>query len=45
LLKKNLKPEEYSRLVGITHYAYNYGDERGSYEGYKRKILDQLSVG
>jgi len=44
LLKKNLKPEEYSRLVGVTHYSYNYGDGCGTYEGYKRKVLNQLSM-
>ncbi|HHH54691.1 MAG TPA: hypothetical protein ENK91_13600 [Bacteroidetes bacterium] len=44
LLKKHLKQEEYSRLIGVTHYAY-YSDGCATHEGYKSKVLTQLSTG
>ncbi len=43
LLKKHLRKNEYSRLVGVTHYAH-YGDGCATHEGYKKKILSQLSA-
>jgi len=42
ILKKNLKSEEYSRLVGVTHYSY-YSDGCATYEGYRSKVLSQIS--
>jgi hypothetical protein len=42
LLKKHLERYEYSRLIGVTHYAY-YSDGCATYEGYRRKVLSQIS--
>ena len=41
LLKKHLKPNEFSELIKVTHYAY-YGDGCATYEGYRRKVLKEL---
>ncbi len=42
LLNKHLKSYEYSKLIGVTHYAH-YGDGCATHEGYRAKVLDQLS--
>ncbi|RLC13234.1 MAG: hypothetical protein DRH93_22175, partial [Deltaproteobacteria bacterium] len=34
LLNKHLKPYEYSKLIGVTHYAH-YGDGCATHEGWK----------
>ena len=44
LLKNNLDPKEYSKLVGVTHYSYR-NEGCGTYEGYKNKVLRQISEG
>jgi hypothetical protein len=44
LLNKNLRKEEYSRLIGITHYSY-YSDGCATHEGYRGNVLSQLSKG
>ena len=41
ILIKHLKQEEYSKLIGVTHYAY-YSDGCATYEGYRNKVLNQL---
>lgn len=44
LLSKNLRKEEYSRLIVVTHYSY-YSDGCATHEGYRNKVLSQLSRG
>ena len=41
LLNKYLKSNEYSKLIGITHYAH-YGDGCATHKGYRKKVLYQL---
>jgi len=41
LLKKNLRSDEYSKLIKVTHYAH-YGHGCATYEGYKAKVLSEL---
>ena len=43
LLKNHLKPQEYSRLIRVTHYAH-YNDGCATHEGYRSKVLNQLSI-
>jgi hypothetical protein len=42
LLNKHLKSNEYSKLIGVTHYAH-YGDGCATHEGYRKKVLHQLT--
>mgnify|MGYP000877777227 CR=1 FL=1 len=42
LLNKYLKPNEYSKLIGVTHYAH-YGNACATHEGYRKKVLYQLT--
>ena len=44
LLKKHLKPDEYSKLIQVTHYAH-FGDGCRTHEGYRSKVLSQISEG
>jgi len=44
LLKKHLKPDEYSKLIRVTHYAH-FGDGCRTPEGYRSKVLSQISKG
>lgn len=42
ILKRNLRSNEYSRLVNVTHYAH-YGNGCATHEGYKKRVLRQLA--
>jgi hypothetical protein len=40
-LKKHLKPNEFSKLIKITHYAH-YGHGCATHEGYRKRVLNEL---
>jgi hypothetical protein len=42
LLNKHIKQNEYSKLIEVTHYAH-YGDGCATHEGYRKKVLYQLT--
>jgi hypothetical protein len=42
LLNTHLKPNEYSKLIRIPHYAH-FGDGCATHEGYRKNVLDQFS--